>query len=151
MPITELTSDQSAKAPPGFGQQGAVAGMHPDSNWKSAAESTLTQLSLLRQNWDQYGAPPIDAAVIDAAKMLVLALPDVLAAPPRIVPMSSGNLQFEWHRGRRVLEMEFENLQMIRYLKWDAEKGVEEEHTIAAADAKTALTLIHWFIGENGE
>lgn len=60
--------------------------------------------------------------------------------------MSTGNLQFEWHHGRKVLELEFETADTIHFLQWDPEQHIEEEDTFRASDIDRAVDLIQWFM-----
>jgi len=68
-----------------------------------------TQLSRLRQlqpDWDSYGAPPVDAAVLLRVRAF---LTDVLSAnlpAPYVVPTAKGGITLEWHRGERELIVE---------------------------------------------
>jgi len=106
----------------------------------------LDRLSLLQNNWDSYGAPPIDPGIIAAARKFVEALPENFAYRPRVVPMSPGNLQFEWHHQGKVLELEFETPKLIHFLQWYPQAGVEEEETFPASDIERAVDLIQWFM-----
>ncbi len=119
---------------------------HYDPEFVSALEKELTRLSLLPRNWDSYGAPPIDPDIIGAALNFIKALPENLVYRPRVVPMSTGNLQFEWHHGSKILELEFETPQTIRFLQWHPQVGVEEEETFRANDIDRAVDLIQWFM-----
>src|SRR5438132_1629589 len=92
-------------------------------------EADLQGLGRLPPNWDGYSAPPINPDIIAAARAFLGALAPNLAGRPGVVPMSTGNLQLEWHEGPKILEMEFESPQTIRYLRWHPEQGVEEEDT----------------------
>jgi hypothetical protein len=112
-------------------------------------EADLRSLDELSPNWDGYGAPAIDPAVIAAVRSFVARLPQGLAPRPRVVPMSNGMVQLEWHAGPRSLELEFETPDSIRYLRWDPEEGVEDEDSFPAAEVETAIDLIRWFM--NGE
>jgi hypothetical protein len=64
--------------------------------------------------------------------------------------MSTGNLQFEWHQGKKVLELEFESADTIRFLQWHPEQNVEEEDTFPASDTDRAVDLIQWFMSGTG-
>ncbi len=108
--------------------------------------AALDALRMLAPNWDGYGAPAIDAAVIDAAKSFISRLPESLVSRPRVVPMSNGTLQLEWHDGPKSLELEFESPSSIRYLQWHPEQGVEEEDSFPASRVDTAVGLIRWFL-----
>jgi hypothetical protein len=122
-----------------------VAG-HYDPDFVSALENELTRLSLLPRNWDGYGAPSIDPRIIAAAREFIKALPENLVPRPRVVPMSTGNLQFEWHQGSKILELELQTPQTIHFLQWHPEAGVEEEATFRATDIERAVDLIQWFM-----
>ncbi|MEX0716350.1 MAG: hypothetical protein WD066_07185 [Planctomycetaceae bacterium] len=113
--------------------------------FQPSLHAELDQLAALRPNWDGYGAPRLDRAIIDAARRFVDRLPEDVSRRPTIVPMSPGNLQFEWHEGQRVLELEFETADTIHYLKWDPAEKVEDENTFPVADAGQAEELIRWF------
>jgi hypothetical protein len=52
--------------------------------------------------WDGYGALPIGREVYLEAKKLIMSLPVVSFIPmPEIVPEPSGEIAFEWSKGRR--------------------------------------------------
>lgn len=115
-------------------------------DWRPAVEAELEKLSSLPRNWDSYGAPPIEPTIIAAARAFMRSLPAKSTPAPLVVPMSAGNLQLEWHRGKKVLELEFETPHTIRYLQWDPQAGVEEEDAISISDSKRAADLIAWFL-----
>ncbi len=109
-------------------------------------EADLRSLSELSPNWDGYGAPTIDPAVIAAVRGFLAGLPEGLAPRPRVVPMSNGMLQLEWHAGPRSLELEFESSNSIRYLRWHPETGIEDEDSFPAEEVEIAVGLIRWFV-----
>lgn len=108
--------------------------------------SEIDELKQLGSNWNGYGAAPIDASIIEAARQLVGSFPPDLVVPPQVVPMTRGRLQLEWHRGSRSLELEFESADEIHYLKWDSETGEQEEEIIPVAEHDRAVDLIRWFM-----
>ncbi len=116
-----------------------------DPYFVTAVGDELQRLSKLTNNWDGYGAPPLDKNIIDVACQFIKKLPENLACRPRVVPMAPGNLQFEWHHGRKVLELEFEDPQTIHFLQWDPAADVEEEDSFPASDIARAVGLIQWF------
>jgi hypothetical protein len=113
---------------------------------EASGNADLDDLARLNPNWDGYGAPAIDPSIIAAARKFIQALPETLVLRPRVVPMSTGNLQFEWHHGSKILELEFETPEMIHFLQWHPEAGVEEEATFRASDIDRAVDLIQWFM-----
>jgi hypothetical protein len=119
---------------------------HYDPEFIKAVEAELDRLSKLPTNWDRYGAPRIDCQIISAVKTFIRALPENLAYRPRVVPMSSGNLQLEWHHGKKVLELEFENPLTIRFLQFDPDADTEEEDSFSVRDVDKAVDLIQWFM-----
>jgi len=62
--------------------------------------------------------------------------------------MTRGRLQFEWHRGDRSLELEFETSDRLHYLKWDSDTNIEEENVISVSDTDTIHSLLRWFASE---
>ncbi len=119
---------------------------HYDPEFKDAIGAELARLAALPQNWDRYGAPCINPRIIDAARKFIRALPENIVYRPRVVPMSTGNLQFEWHHGHKVLELEFETQDTIHFLQYHPEENVEEEDTFRASEIDRAVDLIQWFM-----
>lgn len=118
---------------------------HYDSEFTSAIYAELDRLSRLPWNWDSYGAPVIDPDIITAARKFIETLPENLASRPKVVPMSTGNLQFEWQHQGKLLELEFETAKTIHYLQWQPKTGVEEEGTFPTSDIDQAVDLLRWF------
>src|SRR4051794_29266174 len=91
----------------------------------------LDEVAYLSPSWDGADAPPPRADILAAVRQWVGQLPDRAAFGPRVpavVPLASGCVQLEWHgEGRRVLELEFEEPDRIHYLRWDPDRGIEEE------------------------
>ena len=121
------------------------------SRFDLAVNEGLDRLASLERNWDAEGADPIEPAIIGAARELISALPRHLKRPlliPAVVPMCKGNLQFEWSKGQRCLELELETPNTIRYLKWHPEDGIEEEDSFDIDDTGQATTLLRWIAEE---
>src|SRR5438067_668212 len=110
-----------------------------------ALDAAVDQLAALGPNWDGHGAPRIDRQILTAARSWLRNLPDsALAISPAVVPLASGVLQFEWHIGPRTLEIEFEAVDLIHYLKWDSSRNIEEEAAFPAGDLQRSEALIDW-------
>jgi hypothetical protein len=112
---------------------------------KAAIRGRVEQLADLPNDWNGYGACPIDPNVITTALQLVDRLPVDAISTPQVVPMTRGRLQFEWHRGRRSLELEIETPTLVHYLKYDADRGIEEEATLPVEETSRLSELLHWF------
>ena len=126
-------------------EQWLIAG-HYDPDFVPSVQGDIEDLNRLEPNWDGYGTPRIDPAVTLAAKSFVASLPENLAYRPRVVPMSNGTLQLEWHHADKSLELEFETPTTIHYLQWHPSAQIEEEGIIQASDTDTAIELIQWFM-----
>jgi hypothetical protein len=90
------------------------------SDFDLASEKELQRIALLRQNWDSQGARSVDSGIIAAARYMISALPERVksgVSVPAVVPMRKGNLQFEWHKGPKTLELEIESPNSVHYLK----------------------------------
>ena len=110
-----------------------------------ATLNALDRLGDLARDWDGYGSPPIAPENIESAKRFLYAFADQIGMPPSVVPMSEGRLQFEWNKGPRSLEFEFEDPFFIHYLKWDSSLGIEEEDIISPNDREKLIGLMRWF------
>lgn len=130
----------------------SVNGVEPDDlpGWVEETRANIELLRRLDPNWDGYGAPVIDPAIIDAAKSFVASLPATCLIPPRIVPTSSGALQLEWHDGPKSLELEFESPDSVRYLQWHPQANVEREESFPMRDKSKSAALIEWFMSREG-
>lgn len=107
----------------------------------------IDRLAALGPNWDGYGGPALDRTILEAARRFVTRLAPHVTQLPLVVPMSSGAVQFEWHQGQKILEMEVENPATIHYLKWDPAQGTQEEDVFGIDDVETAVALLRWFTG----
>ncbi len=107
----------------------------------------FNRLAALPPNWDAQGALAIEPEIIAAARRFADRLPENLVSAPAVVPMSKGNLQFEWHDGPRSLELEIETPETIHYLKWHPEQGIEEEDVFPSTDLAKTEMLLRWFTG----
>jgi hypothetical protein len=116
------------------------------ADFELAVRRELDRLASFPVNWDREGAPRIDRAIIEAARQFIAKLPPDIAPVPAVVPMTPGNLQFEWDAGRRSLELEIETPSTIHYLKWDPDEAVEEEDLFDIEDTDRAVLLIQWFM-----
>ena len=108
-------------------------------------EQDLESLRALGPNWDGYHAPVIDPITIEAAKSLAAKFPDGLDRQTGIIPTPDGFLQFEWHDGKRSLELEFDSPSSIYYLYWDLPRI--EEGVLIVEDTESILALIRRFFG----
>lgn len=77
-------------------------------SWFGQVEPSIVELLGLHENWDSYGARPIDRrAVLYALEFLLLAMNERIP-PPSIIPVNTGAVQIEWHSRDIDLEVEIE-------------------------------------------
>lgn len=105
----------------------------------------LNGLRAFPEGWNGYDAAPIDPGIIRAAERFISDMPSDIVPAPQVVPMTRGRVQFEWHRGDRSLELEFENPEFVHYLKWDSDAGIEEEDILPVQQHGKILDLLKWF------
>ena len=115
---------------------------------KRAVLQSLDELRSFKTNWDGYGAAPLDPRNLDAAQRFVESLAENAAPTPKVVPMTRGRLQLEWHRGNRSLELEFENPTMVHFLQWDSDRGIETEDIVPIDQTERLEGLVNWFTAE---
>ena len=120
------------------------------SDWaaRSRVYDEFENLRNLATDWNGYGAERIDPRIIQAARCLVDKLPTEALEVVKVVPMSRGRLQFEWHRGNRTLELEFETPTTIHYLQWDSDRSIEDEDVLSVSQVDEILRLLSWFASE---
>lgn len=108
----------------------------------------IQEVAVLKPNWDGYGAPALDRASIETAIRISEALQDVFEVhPPHVVPVPTGDVQFEWDREGKSLEIEIEDGDTIYFLKW-LPSGMESER-FPATDTDKIRELIEWFLGDD--
>ena len=76
-----------------------------EPGWFSTVVDRLGKLLLLPQNWDSYGAYPVDPQSAGAALELLARImaPDTPA--PDVIPTNRGGIQLEWHMPTIDLEV----------------------------------------------
>lgn len=108
----------------------------------------LIGLSKLSANWNQFGAEPLNASILNDAVRFVEDYVTELQELPTVVPMTRGRLQFEWSGDGRALELEFEEPGRLHYLLC---RGADEiEEIIDSSDRESILTLLrsYFSLGE---
>jgi hypothetical protein len=80
----------------------------PLPGWFDPLMQGFVDLRTLPQNWDSYGASPIDPKVVHDAMNLINGVLRPTSPNPRVVPLSNGGLQLEWHRQGIDLEVVFD-------------------------------------------
>jgi len=98
--------------------------------WLRPATYKLARLLALPQNWDSYGARPVDRQYVEfALEKLLPAIMEDGTFFPEVVPTKRGGIQFEWHMCGIDLEVEILSPENVRisYEKLDAPEEEWEE------------------------
>lgn len=99
------------------------------------------RLAAFGDNWDGYGAKPLNPKLLSTARTLLKSIAD--EPPPKIVPLSGGGVQFEWNKGRRSFEIGIEDEYEFDYLKYEI--GIcADTGTISLGDTELIRSLITW-------
>lgn len=96
----------------------------------------FVDLRTLPQNWNSYGASPIDPKVVQEAMNLMNGILSPTSPAPRVVPLSSGGLQLEWHRQGIDLEVVFDREEQPFFYYRNRVSGDEAEHALPQESAQ---------------
>lgn len=80
----------------------------PLPSWFDPLMQGLVDVRTLPANWDSYDAMPINPKLVDMALTFMSGLLGPSSPAPRVVPLSSGGLQLEWHRKGVDVEVVFD-------------------------------------------
>jgi hypothetical protein len=98
--------------------------------WFDPLLQGFIDLRTLPPDWDSYGAGLIDPKLVDAAMAFANGLLGAATPAPRVVPLSSGGLQMEWHRKGIDLEIVFDREEPPFFSYRNRMSGEEAEHAL---------------------
>lgn len=94
------------------------------------AISKFIELGKLKDGWDSYNAKAPSNKTLYAAACLVNGVFDTHTPAPEIVPVPNGNVQIEWSRENKEVEVEVKSLNVYELYFHDLTTGVEFEKTL---------------------
>lgn len=103
----------------------------PLPSWFDAVMQGLVDLLTLPPNWNSYGADAIDPVLVRSAMTFTNETLDPRSPAPRVVPLSSGGLQLEWHREGIDLEIIFDRGEVPFFSYRNRTSGEEGDHDLA--------------------
>ena len=109
--------------------------------WFDPLIQGFVDLLTLPPNWDSYGAGPIDPDLVVEAMNFMNNLLGSSSPVPRVVPLSSGGLQLEWHRKGIDLEVVFDRGEEPFFYSRNRVNGEEDEQTLPE-NSLLLLTII---------
>jgi hypothetical protein len=84
----------------------------------------------LPPNWNSYQAGTIDSKIVHEAMNFINAVLVPTSPAPRVVPLSSGGLQLEWHRKGVDLEVVLDRGEAPYFYFRNRADGEESEHRL---------------------
>jgi hypothetical protein len=102
--------------------------------WFDPLVQGLIDLLTLPTNWDSYGAGSVELNLVQEAMNLMNGLLAPSSPAPRVVPLSSGGLQMEWHRNGIDLEIVFDRGEEPFFYSRNRVSGEEAEQSISGND-----------------
>ena len=95
-----------------------VVALRDPADWSAVCLDRIDRLRELKQNWDSYGANPVDSGSIEVAKHLVSMFAEVTGIDcPRVAasPVGYVSLSWEWRDHSRELDLEILPDGKLRY------------------------------------
>lgn len=104
--------------------------------WFDSVMQGFVDLITLPPNWDSYGAGAIDQKTVQEAMSFIDGLLGPITPAPRVVPLSSGGLQLEWHRQGIDLEVVFDRNEQPFFYYRNRANGEEFEHALPESSSR---------------
>jgi len=98
--------------------------------WFDALAQGFVDLLTLPPDWDSYGAGPIDPVLVNTGMNFINGLLGPASPAPRVVPLSSGGLQMDWHRGSVDLEVVFDRGEVPFFYYRNRTNNEESDHAL---------------------
>lgn len=99
-------------------------------DWWQVALCKITSLMELPENWDSYGALPIDRSLAYVGVNLLQEISSNEVPEPSIVPTTRGTIQFEWHTAGIDFELDVISSTKINTYFMDEATGMEWEKVL---------------------
>jgi hypothetical protein len=125
--------------------QGTVAHSKRAPDWLPEAEEALRKLLSLPQNWNSYGALPIQPQNVQSAIQLLEKLVRSDTPRPIVTPTVRGGVQLEWHTRGIDLEIEIDPPGHYQVLFEDPKADVLLELVLDASDLARLQELLAQF------
>ena len=107
--------------------------------WFGPTQRSLQDVLQLPENWNSYGARPIDPELAASALKLLVKVAPADVPPPIVVPTTQGGILLEWHM--REIDLEIETLEAASVhvfyeddregREWEGDLGIDEAEPIA--------------------
>jgi hypothetical protein len=108
----------------------SVFGLGVEPGWLNSVDHQIRRLAQLTKDWDHHGGRPIGRETLFFAWQFLNETLALRTPPPRIVPLSYGGIQAEWHEKEIDLEIEIERPFRIHVWFRDHRTGREFEEEL---------------------
>ena len=115
----------------------------PPAQWFTAILQALDRISRLAENWDSYGGRPLRPEIRRYAESLLSSTETDSIPVPNVVLTHAGNIQLEWRKDDRELEVEVCARGVFEYLKLSA-NGASEEDRVHCEVVSRLRGLLDW-------
>lgn len=95
--------------------------------WIRSLERKLDTFRSLQENWDSYGAHPINDGALENAKQFLNSALFSGLEKPLVAATSRGGVHVEWDNNGRALELEFISMTELHYYYADSNEEREKE------------------------
>ena len=95
--------------------------------WFGPTRRSLQEALQLPENWNSYGARPVDPDLATSALKLLVTVAPADAPPPIVVPTTRGGILLEWHMWGIDLEIETLTAASFHVFYEDEREGHEWE------------------------
>ena len=102
----------------------------PLPGWFDPLMQGFIDVLTLPCKWDSYEAGTIDPRIVHEAMNFMNTVLAATSPAPRVVPLSSGGVQLEWHRKGMDLEVVFDAGDRPFFYRRNRESGEESEHPL---------------------
>ncbi len=103
----------------------------PIPPWFDPLMQGFVDLLTLPANWNSYGAGAIDSNLVRSAMTFMNGVLESNSPAPRVVPLSSGGLQLEWHREGIDLEIVYDRGEVPFFYYRNRITGEDGDHDLA--------------------
>jgi hypothetical protein len=123
-----------------------VVKIPPEWTWQLESVKRILECLSLGENWNSYGGHPPSLNTALTAIDLLSVIPYADFPRPRVVPIATGGIQFEWENGRRELDIEVRDDGTIEYLKVDDANPDGEEGRFTSVNSLNLKSLLTWLV-----
>ncbi|ULA59828.1 MAG: hypothetical protein LZF60_160158 [Nitrospira sp.] len=122
-----------------------------DPQWTWQKELVLQVIACysLEPNWDSYGGLSPSIETVWAAIELIDSIPQFDPPRPRIVPLATGGIQFEWRLDQKELDIEVAEDGSYRSLKFDPSSSANDtEKELPLTSLSEVKGLLSWLVSD---